>query len=172
MIMLTLTHYPKYYDLDYYSATFKSLFIPLVHIMHENIRSTRGNFDDLKALITTLSSQPDLIAVSDTWLTENTTFSYQLEGYGSLHMVRTARDHGGVSIYVRNTYQSNSIHELSFLNNTIDICTVQVTLFNHIFTVSAIYRRHTKYKDMDNFIDVICVILNNSFHKNTNSVLL
>ena len=143
-----------------------------MNLLHVNIRSTRKNFDNLKALITSLPSQPDVIAVSETWLSNTTSFLYELEGYSSYHVVRTAREHGGVSIYVHNTHQSELIQDLSFVNDTIEICTVKVSLSSHTLTVSAVYRPHTKYEDIDNFVDQMCTILNNDNHKNMKSVLL
>ena len=110
--------------------------------MHVNIRSTRKNFDNLKILINSFSSEPDIIAVTETWLSDNALFLYELEGYRSYHVVRTAREHGGVSIYVHNNHQSELIPDLSFVNNTIEICSVKVKLSNYTLTVSAIYRPH------------------------------
>ena len=162
----------KCYDLEYYSSISKSHSTPFIHFLHVNISTTRKCFYNLKALISSLPSQSDLIALSETWLSDNTTFLYELEGYSSFHVVRTAREHGGVSIYVRNIHQSNLIHELSFVNITIEICTAKVTLSNLTLTVSAIYRSHTKYEDIDNFADQMSVILNNAIYKNMKSVLL
>ena len=108
--------------------------------MHVNIRSTGKNFYFLKILINSFSSEPDIIAVTETWLSDNALFLYELEGYRSYHVVRTAREHGAVSNDVHNNHQSELI--LSFVNNTIEICSVKVKLSNYTLTVSAIYRPH------------------------------
>lgn len=42
-----------------------------VTILYVNIRSLRCNFDELCALIDTFSDRPDIVALTDTWLTEN-----------------------------------------------------------------------------------------------------
>ena len=73
----------KYYDLDHYATISKSHNTPIINLLHVNVRSTRKNFDNLKILINSFSSEPDIIAVTETWLSDNALFLYELEGYRS-----------------------------------------------------------------------------------------
>ena len=42
-----------------------------VSVLHLNIRSLKPHFDKLEALILSLESPPDIICITETWLTKN-----------------------------------------------------------------------------------------------------
>ena len=75
-----------------------------LHIVHVNIRSLLPHLDELK--LTILKLNPDVIAVSETWLDHSVMDSeIEIDGYQALRYDRN-RHGGGVIIYSRNSYQA------------------------------------------------------------------
>ena len=65
----------KYYDFQQFNDDIchssSNLFI-----VHLNARSLQINFDDIKILLASLTIQPDVIGISETWLTSDKVLSY------------------------------------------------------------------------------------------------
>ena len=162
----------KYYDLDNYNLTTKLLKLSYTSILHVNARSMQKNFDKLKYLLQCLPKPSDIIAVTETWFLQHTKHMYELDGYKSFHVFRTVREHGGVSIYVRNSLQSVSIQQFCTINESIEMCTVQLKATNLNLIFSAIYRPHSKHEDVDNFTDIMSNTLSHDIFRNNKSILI
>ena len=117
----------KYVDIDNYNTLYNKNQSPL-NIMHFNIRSIAKNFDQLTALLKCLAIPPDVLAVTETWLTDHTTHLYHLEGYHSYHVTRQRRSQGGVSVFISNKINSTQLRDLSFINEDIEIHSVDITI--------------------------------------------
>ena len=74
----------------------------ILNFMHFNIRNLETNFIQLETLLWTLPKPPDILALTETWLNEENKDSYSIEGYNIYYEVRKLREHGGVSLCVRN----------------------------------------------------------------------
>ena len=86
----------KYYDFDTYNKKFsKNSNCTYLKIMHINIRSIPCNIDHLKLMLSSIEQPPDIIAVSETWLTSSNVNLYNLEGYKAFNITRNVRCHGG-----------------------------------------------------------------------------
>ena len=162
----------KYYDLDNYNLATKFLKFPYTSILHVNIRSMQKNLDQFKSLLQCLPKPPDIIAVTETWLLLHTKHLYELDGYKSYHITRTDRERGGVSIYVRNSLQSDSIQQFCTVNEDIEMCTVHVKATNINLIVSAIYRPHSKHEKVDKFTDLMSNSLSHEIFRNNKSILI
>ena len=70
-----------------------------VSLFHCNIRSLPKNLTLLNDVIYTLSSKPDVIAITETKLNVNTIHNIDIPGYNFYH-VNSATPAGGAGIYV------------------------------------------------------------------------
>ena len=79
----------KYYDITSYNMLISQI-SDKVNIMHLNSRSLPKNLNRITAFFETLSSLPDVLAVTETWLTNNNKhlFHLHLDNYCSFHLVR------------------------------------------------------------------------------------
>lgn len=74
-------------------------------VVHLNCRSVMGKMDDTNLLLSSFANLPDLLFLSETWLTADHCFS--LQSYCSYHNIRTSKVGGGVSICVKQGYESS-----------------------------------------------------------------
>ena len=88
-------------------------------IMHVNTRSLHKNFEKLEELIHEINISPDVIAISETKLKDNTSFSYSLFGYDFVSK-NSSTNAGVVGIFVKSSYSFNLITSLN-LNVTVKI---------------------------------------------------
>ena len=75
-----------------------------ISIIHINIRSIKKHLDELEALILSLESPPDIICLTETWLTDNDkNESWLISGYNQCCRKKRKALGGGVMIQIRNT---------------------------------------------------------------------
>lgn len=67
---------------------------------HLNVRSLNKHFDDVTTLLPLLS-QLSLLAFSETWLTNENTHLFSIEGYTAVFDNRPERGYGGVAMYIK-----------------------------------------------------------------------
>ena len=79
-----------YYDINDYNKLLNQN-INNLNILHINSRSLPKNFDNITAFLNTLITPPDILAVTETWLTDINKEYFQLTGYHSYHLVRNRR---------------------------------------------------------------------------------
>ena len=72
-------------------------------LIHENIRSIPHNLDKFDNYLASLEHEFSVIALTETWLKDHSVDLYGIDGYESEHRIRTTRDGGGVSLYIKNT---------------------------------------------------------------------
>ena len=102
----------NYYDLFTYNNLCKSHHTHNLNIIHVNSRSLPKNSDNINSLIKSLHIQPDILVITETWLTDNNKQLYELTGYHSYHIVRNTRRQGGVSIFIYDQISSQGISNL------------------------------------------------------------
>ena len=88
-------------------------------IMHVNTRSLHKNFEKREELIHEINITPDVIAISETKLKDNTPFSYSLFGYDFVSK-NSSTNAGGVEIFVIPT--SKVINLTTSLNLNVSDC--------------------------------------------------
>ena len=166
-----LNNISNYYDLDGYNklATHDT---NKINILHINSRSLPKNIDNIIAFLATLSTTPDILAVTETWLTNINKQLHQLPGYHSYHLVRTNRAHGGVTIYISNKLQSQQIPDLTLINDDIEINTVEITSETLSFILCAIYRPHSKHELVEEFTNTLSALLRRDAATNKKLILI
>ena len=160
----------KYYDV----TTYNTLFDPRKHlnILHLNSRSLPKNIDNIKAFLNSLIAPPDVLAITETWLSETNKELFQLSGYQSYHLVRTIRPQGGVSVYISNNIQSTQIKELTLINDNIEMNTTKITIDSNSFVIIAIYRPHSKHEGVEAFTNNLITLLQRENIKKSNVVVI
>ena len=134
-----------------------------ITIFGQNIRSFNRNLDNFLCLFPE-NSMPDVFIFSETWHDAN--IPVIIPGYTAYHTVRTDRRSGGVSVYAKQCFKSCQILELSYANNTIEICTIKISNAINHFYICGIYRPHSD--TIDNFCSTLESILNNNQILNDN----
>ena len=69
-------------------------------IISLNCRSLAKSFIKLKILLQTISNRPELIALSETWISANDSNFYSIQGYNLILIPRPDRRGGGVGFYI------------------------------------------------------------------------
>ena len=107
-------------------------------IFNYNIRSFNSNSDSLFCLFQNVSTFPQILVLTETWFKPKN--CQTIQGYEGFHTTRTDQRSGGVSIYLKNHIPSCLIPELSFINSSIEVCTVKLKTQNIPIVVIGIYR--------------------------------
>ena len=96
----------KYYDLSSYNDLITTQNSTQITVMHINSRSLSKNSDNIKSFLRSLSTPPNVLAATETWLTDSNKHLHEIAGFHSYHLVRNARARGGVTVYVTNLLNS------------------------------------------------------------------
>lgn len=162
----------KYFSFDEYSAAIDSLDNNYLNIIHINIRSLHKNFDSLKSFLICLPKTPDIIALTETWLQEHTKHLYSIEGYDSYHLVRTNREHGGISIFTKCELKADIITQYSFINDNIEIFSAKIELDNSKLVISVIYRPNSKHIAVEEFTNIMNGLFSNDIFRLNKSIII
>ena len=101
-----------YYSINNYNSSFHN-YSNFVLFIHQNIRSINNKFDDRSLFMQSLNKPPDVLVMSETWLSDTSKDHCNFNGYTAYHSVRTERIGGGISIFVKSIFDSYFISELS-----------------------------------------------------------
>jgi len=133
----------KYYSpIEFKSKKFDEKSFSMVHL---NISSLQLHIDELRTLLQILDHPFDIIAITETGLTnQETLIDVSISGYHFYH-TETKTQKGGAAIYIKDSYECNVLNSY-----TISIENVCETLFIEIknkkkknLIVGCIYRHHT-----------------------------
>ena len=112
--------------------------------MSVNMRSlvNTANFTKLEALIFSLPRKPDIIAITETWITPLNSSPYNnLDNYILVQNPRKNLKGGGVAFYIKNNLQFTVIDELSIMNEKVfESIFVKIELKHDTITCGTIYR--------------------------------
>lgn len=162
----------KYYNFEEYTSALNPLANNYISVIHINIRSLQKNFDILKSFLNCLPKPPEVIAVTETWLQQNTKHLYFLEGYESFHLTRTVREHGGITVFTKNHMKAEPLMLYSFINENIEICTSKLELGNTKYIISVIYRPNSKHIAVNEFTNFMNELLNNDIFRHNKSIII
>ena len=163
---MDLNSLSRYYDLTTYNNLVSAHDSPQVTVLHINSRSLSKNIDNIQSLLKCLNSFPDIIAITETWLTNDNKHLHDLPGYHSYHLVRNTRAQGGVSIYVSENLNSEQHCDLTFINSDIELNSVKITTTFYSFLVCAIYRPNSKHIAVNEFTNILTALLNDTAKQN------
>ena len=162
----------KVYDLKLYNEIFSNRNPELLSVMHFNIRCALANKTQLEAVLSTLSTQPDVIALSETWLTEHDKDLFFLDGYQAFHVVRQHSIHGGVSVLIREGLNADIQTDFSFVDLEIEICTVSINILEVTYTVACVYRPRFKTEKIKEFRQKLARILKSKQFNKSKTIIL
>ena len=101
---------------------------------------------------------PDILCLTDPWFYPNE--AIDIPGFSGFHVFRSSRS-GGVSIYVKNGINCHFIDEFSYVNETIEVCTIEIHHGDLEFIIVCIYRPHSD--TVVNFNSHLSSFLSNSY---------
>ena len=110
---------------------------------------------------------PDVIVLTESWLDDVTPVI--VPGFVVYSTVRPGRS-GGVSILVKKSLKSIKIDEHSYVNDTIELCTIKIYNNRNHIILSGIYRPHSD--SINNFTNALDNLLNCNIFRNNSCVLI
>ena len=134
--------------------------------MHFNIRSLQRNFDQKHEILSKLSVQPDIIALTETKLSGNSVYSnIELNGYDFLHADSETLA-GGVGLYIQNKLDYSVNSEINCELNYVENIWIKTQTRNGTLMIGVVYRHPVTYvEDIENFSNAMSDILHEFNHK-------
>ena len=149
----------KYHSLnEYHNLTVDKSF----SILSCNVMSFNTRFDLLSTCFSPINP-PSILCITETRFSSSR--ADNIDGYNAFHTIRQSETPaGGVSIYVNSNISARVIPNLSFSNNTIEICSVEIKILDHVVILLGIYRPHSD--TIENFNTVFLDLLNRANLRN------
>lgn len=94
-------------------------------------------------MLDSLSKMPDIIILSETWLTNSSVCLCRIEGYIGFHTIRQLGRSGGVSVFVRGCYEAVQVDVANISDETSESCGVRLKLNNNHVYVIGVYRQQS-----------------------------
>ena len=82
-------------------------------MMHSNIRSAPKNISKLDNYLSNLNLDFKIVALTETWLSDETKDRYSLQGYNPEHSCRSGRTGGGVSLHIKKDIEYTTREDIS-----------------------------------------------------------
>jgi hypothetical protein len=130
-----------------------------ISILHSNICSLRGNFDKLEQLIINLDHEFDVIALTETWNSNEKSHLFKpglLEGYQPYDGLSGTTRKSGCGFYIRNgiKYISRKDISLSYYDddNEYQIKWIEIVIKNKPNIITGVCYRHPRKNKNDTFI--------------------
>ena len=120
-------------------------------MIHFNCRSLPSNYNKLKDSITTLDLHFDVTALSETWLIDNDSDTFNIDGYKMFTCSGTNKNGGGVALYINDSLQHK-------FDNCAEVISLEITLSNgKKAIICCIYcAPQTELEQLNEFISNIC----------------
>ena len=107
-------------------------------ILLQNMRSLPQNFDEFNVFLNTMELKPDLICITETWLSEqNSCEVFKLDGYHPFLVASRKKRGGGVGLYAKETFCYRV--EKKPTTNNLQIISVSVQLKKSKLLISCVY---------------------------------
>lgn len=111
---------------------------------HLNTRSLSNKYDKFVHYLSSLKHEFSVIALSETWLTEDTKDYFKLPNYNAVHHIRQNRPGGGVSLFIHGNYEYKPRDDICLKSDMTEVEAVFVELSGAYggrnIIVGAIYR--------------------------------
>ena len=128
----------KYYDYSKLDSTLKNS--NCFSVIHFNICSLYPKLDELRAELSLLNYNFDVIHCTESWLTPQTKDLVSIESYNSFHNLREDRRGGGVSIFVLKKFSVVVLSQLTVSNVNIESLFVEIDFGSMKVLTGSIYR--------------------------------
>ena len=114
-----------YYTEDTFIAKCKSLNInddcfSMLHLNILNIWSVPKHLSELESYLYNLQHSFPILAVTETWINENSVDRYCIDGYQHESRYRNERKGGGVSLFIRQNLSYITLNDVSICNESIE----------------------------------------------------
>ena len=112
-----------------------------LNILHINCRSLKSNYEAICMLLYNLKFKFDIIAMSETWLSEKENLDfYNLKGY-KIYKCNRINKRGGVLLFVSELYDCTLLHDVTYaIDDILEVVTIMVKLKSKNITVACMYR--------------------------------
>jgi len=137
----------------------------LLNFFHTNIRSLNKNFEELVHFLANINFKFHIIALSETWITDDAHFTYSLEGYNVVQKKSKHSKCDGICLFVDKNFHFDMIDLDIKESNSIGMaCSID----NIKYTIILIYR--SPATNINNFVTSLDACLNRM--KDTTNVIL
>lgn len=142
----------NFYYKELNDFTKKHYFSELFKILYMNINRIQNKMERFEEFLFTTNVNPDVIALTETFLKETEENSMQLKHFNAVHLSRVTRSGGGVTIFVKeNIYFETILKESKDENDFIIIHLKELRLY-----IMVIYRPpHTDFIDFLNHFNFL-----------------
>ena len=120
----------EYYDITshnnyFQEAKYKSSF----NVISLNIQSCNQNFVHFTSFLDKLKTSYDIIILTETFLTPETNYTYEIDGYKSFSSYKT-RHRGGIKLYCKKQNNPEQLNELCIVDELFESVFVKISLKN------------------------------------------
>ena len=124
-------------------------------ILMLNIRSCCKNFDQFISTFYSFISFFTCIILTETWLTHDRDNVFDIQGFHCVNLYRNNVG-GGIKIYLRDFVQCEVLNRYTFVNNLLEMLTIEILFCNRKYILTAVYHPPTSYpvKNVE-FIDLL-----------------
>ena len=131
----------KYYSGHVFNTSSKPL-TPGISFIHLNARSLNSNFREIDDYLSSLNYKFDIIAISETWVSEPEHNKFNINGYDVYHTNRKNMRGGGVALYVKQELACKFLSCKSLVvDDLFECCPLEILISGHRnIIVSCIYR--------------------------------
>ena len=123
-------------------------------ILMLNIRSCCKNFDQFISTFCSFISYFTCIILTETWLTYERDNVFDIHGFHCVNLYRNNVG-GGIKIYLKNSVQCEVLNRYTFVNNLMEMLTIELVICNHKYLLTTIYHPPTSFpvKNLE-FVDL------------------
>ena len=145
-------------------------------LINYNVRSFSKNGLVFTTWLQSLTCIPKLIVLTETWNTIDSNQLCTIDGYSSIHTNRQTPvggrggPGGGVSILFKTNLNGEKIERLSFCNETIESCVLELKYDSNVVVLIGIYRPHTD--SVSNFLAALEGIVMDSVVRNATHIFI
>lgn len=147
----------NYLNEDDFQELIKDINGHKLSFLHLNARSLKKNFDAIDQALDSFKFPFSVIGISETWHTDLTKDSFEIDNYVSLHRVRQDRRGGGVSFYISSTLSFKERTDLALQVDDVEFIFIEILVQRKKIIVGLIYRAPTS--DRQIFVDEVTTIL-------------
>ena len=121
-------------------------------MVHLNIKSISSKISNFVAYLENLDLSFSIIALSETWLTQDNKDCYGIPGYNHVALPRHGRIGGGVSLFLNENIEYKELHA-STSEASIEALFVEITLHNKKYVVGVVY--HPPNTNIRTFTEIL-----------------
>jgi len=134
-------------------------------VIHWNIRSLRKHFEELLTFLETLQYKPDIIILTETWLTDTETLYFHISQYCDIFQCRQSQRGGGIAMYIK---ESLDFQQIPLSTKSFESMWISLTNLGVNTIVGGIYRPPSK-STLDFQTELENMLMSNVELKNKNS---